>query len=127
VTARFVPDEKPKTVGVTNVLGQRSDEPSPGSIEFELGGKTLHLRPYIEDGDASQWFYVFRDETAPKETYGGGRFVYSAPAENGRVVLDFNKAYNPPCAFNPYTTCPLPPRENELPVAVRAGEMTYKK
>lgn len=122
VTARYVPDEKPQTVRIANVLGQVSEEPSPGVVELEIGGKTLRLRPIVEDGDASQWFYIFKDETAPAETYGGGRFLYSAPAIDGHVVLDFNKAYNPPCAFNPYTTCPLPPKENHLPVAVRAGE-----
>jgi uncharacterized protein (DUF1684 family) len=127
VTARFVPDSRPQTVSVANVLGQTSDEPSPGRIEFELGGRTLSLRPYIEDGDTSQWFYVFHDETAPRLTYGGGRFVYSKPAEDGRVVLDFNKAYNPPCAFNPYTTCPLPPKENRLAIEVPAGERKYQK
>jgi uncharacterized protein len=127
VTARFVPDEKPQTVRIVNVLGIATDEPSPGVVELELGGRTLRLRPIIEDGDASAWFYIFKDETAPEETYGGGRFLYSKPAEGGRVVLDFNKAYNPPCAFNPYTTCPLPPRENHLPVAIRAGERKPRK
>jgi len=122
ITARFVPDEKPQTVRIANVLGLVSDEPSPGMVEFEMNGRTLRLRPIIEDGDEREWFYIFKDETAPDETYGGGRFLYSKPAESGRVVLDFNKAYNPPCAFNPYTTCPLPPKENHLPVAIRAGE-----
>jgi uncharacterized protein len=127
VTARFVPDAKPQTVRIVNVLGIATDEPSPGVVEFTLGGRTLRLRPIIEDGDAREWFYIFKDETAPEETYGGGRFVYTKPAEDGRVVLDFNKAYNPPCAFNPYTTCPLPPKENHLPVAVRAGERKPRK
>jgi uncharacterized protein (DUF1684 family) len=127
VTARFVADPKPQTVSIVNVLGQASDEPSPGRVEFELDGTKVTLRPMIEDGDASQWFYVFRDATAPSQTYGGGRFLYSEPAADGRVVLDFNKAYNPPCAFNPYTTCPLPPKENQLAVAIPAGERKYKK
>ena len=122
VTARFVPDPKPRTVSMANVLGQTSEEPSPGVVEMELLGRKVRLRPIIEDGDESQWFYVFKDATAPRETYGGGRFVYSDPAKDGTVTLDFNKAYNPPCAFNPYTTCPLPPKENVLAMAVRAGE-----
>lgn len=127
VTARFVPDAAPQKVGIANVLGQTTEEPSPGRVEFEIDGKKLLLRPYIEDGDASQWFYVFRDATAPRVTYGGGRFLYSKPAEDGRVELDFNKAYNPPCAFNPYTTCPLPPKENLLSVDIPAGERKYQK
>jgi uncharacterized protein len=127
VTGRFVPDAAPQKVGIANVLGQTTEEPSPGRVEFEVDGHKLVLRPYIEDGDTSQWFYVFRDATAPKVTYGGGRFLYSKPAEGGRVELDFNKAYNPPCAFNPYTTCPLPPKENLLSVDIPAGERKYQK
>jgi uncharacterized protein (DUF1684 family) len=122
VTGRFAADTRPQTVRMANVLGQTSDEPSPGTVELEVLGRKVRLRPIIEDGDTSQWFYVFKDETAPKETYGAGRFVYSEPARDGVVTVDFNKAYNPPCAFNPYTTCPLPPKENVLPLPIRAGE-----
>jgi uncharacterized protein len=123
VVGRLVPDDKPRTLPITSVLGMVSEEPTPGRVELHLAGRKLYLRPYIEDGDTSQWFYVFRDATAPGQTYGGGRFFYSDPAKDGTVVIDFNKAYNPPCAFNPYTTCPLPPKENQLPIAVPAGEL----
>jgi uncharacterized protein (DUF1684 family) len=75
-----------------------------------------------ETDDAKELFFIFKDETAPRETYGAGRFVYSELPKDGRVVLDFNKAYSPPCAYTPYATCPLPPKQNELPVRIAAGE-----
>jgi hypothetical protein len=78
----------------------------------------------VQDDPNSLWF-IFRDMTSGKETYGAARFLYSDLPVNGKVVLDFNKAYNPPCAFNPYTTCPLPPPENRLPVGIEAGEKKY--
>ena len=98
---------------------------SPGYAVFQLHGKEYRLRPYLETADAKELFYVFRDLTAAKETYGAGRFLYSAMPEDGHVVLDFNKAYNPPCAFTPYATCPLPPAENRLAVRIEAGEKKY--
>jgi hypothetical protein len=95
---------------------------SPGEVVFTLQGQELRLQA-VNDGDML-WF-IFRDLTSGKETYGAARFLYAEPARDGRVELDFNKAYNPPCAFNPYTTCPLPPLENRLRVRVEAGEMSY--
>ena len=79
----------------------------------------------LDPADAQELFYIFKDETSGKETYGAGRFFYSAMPKDGTVTLDFNKAYNPPCAFTPYATCPLPPPENRLAVRIEAGEKKY--
>jgi hypothetical protein len=98
---------------------------SPGYAVFQLHGKEYRLRPVLETADAKELFYIFRDQTSAKETYGAGRFFYSAMPKDGKVELDFNKAYNPPCAFTPYATCPLPPQENRLPIRIEAGEKKY--
>ncbi len=98
--------------------------PSPGYAVFRIHGR-VRLRPILEEPDAKELFYIFRDQTSSKETYGAGRFMYSDLPHDGKVVLDFNKAYNPPCAFTPYATCPLPPAENRLPVRIEAGEKKY--
>jgi uncharacterized protein (DUF1684 family) len=123
VTARFVAE--PAEIPILNVIGQKEKYPSPGYASFVLQGHELRLRPYLEEPNANQLFYVFRDETSGKETYGGGRFLYSSMPANGEVVLDFNKAYNPPCSFTPYATCPLPPPENRLGIRIEAGEKKY--
>jgi len=127
IEGKLVPHDPPKTLEITNVLGDVSHEPSPGSLVFEIRGKTYRLDPIAEPGD-EELFVVFSDATNGKESYGGGRFLEVArPGEDGKVVIDFNKAYNPPCALSPYATCPLPPPENRLAIAVRAGEKTYEK
>jgi uncharacterized protein (DUF1684 family) len=123
VTAKWVPEAQ--KMPILNIIGQTESVDSPGYAVFQLHGKEYRLRPYLETSDAKELFYVFRDLTAAKETYGAGRFLYSAMPENGQVVLDFNKAYNPPCAFTPYATCPLPPAENRLAVRIEAGEKKY--
>lgn len=123
VSARFVAD--PIQIPILNVLGQTEQYQSPGYAVFHLQGQELHLRPYLEEPGDKQLFYVFRDQTSGKETYGGGRFLYSAMPRDGQVVLDFNKAYNPPCSFTPFATCPLPPAENRLPIRLEAGEKKY--
>jgi uncharacterized protein (DUF1684 family) len=120
VTARFVSYEKPKSIPIASVIGYTDQEPSPGYAEFTIGGQSLRLEPVLEDGEL---FFIFRDQTAAKETYPSGRFLYAALPRDGKVELDFNKAQNPPCAFTPYATCPLPPRQNILPVRIEAGEM----
>lgn len=122
VVARFVPYDAPKKVRVPNVIGQVNDLPSPGYVVFALGGRELRLDPVLEEPDADELFFIFSDRTAGKETYGAGRFLYAAMPKDGTVVLDFNKAYTPPCAFTPYATCPLPPAQNRLPVSLEAGE-----
>jgi hypothetical protein len=125
VEARWVPYAQPKPLKVPNVLGQSEPMPSPGYAEFALGGKALRLDAVLESPEAEELFVIFRDETSGEETYGAGRFLYADLPRDGKVVLDFNKAYNPPCAFTPYATCPLPPPQNRLPVRVEAGEKAY--
>ncbi len=121
VSARFVPDAR--KIPIPNVLGQTEDTPSPGYVEFELEGRKLRLTPVEES--PNELFFIFRDLTSGQETYGSGRFLDTAMPKDGRVELDFNKAYNPPCAFTPYATCPLPPKQNRLPVRIAAGELKY--
>lgn len=122
IVARFVPYEQAQKIAVPNILGQTDYEASPGYAIFTLEGQEFRLDPTTE---GNQLFFVFRDLTSAKTTYGAGRFLYTDQPKEGRVVLDFNKAYNPPCAFTPYATCPLPPKQNRLKVAIEAGEMKY--
>ena len=110
---------------VPNVAGTAFEEPVPGVVSFERAGQKLDLTPVGEEG--KPLFFVFGDRTNGGATYGGGRFLYADwPTEEGVVVLDFNFAYNPPCVFSPYATCPLPPTENKLKLAVEAGELGYR-
>lgn len=120
VKARWTALNEPKKISVPDIIGNVNDEESPGFAEFELDGKTISLFP-IREGE--NLFFVFKDLTSEKETYGAARFLYSELPLDGIVVLDFNKAVNPPCAFTRYATCPLPPKENIIPVAIRAGEL----
>jgi len=120
VRARFV--SQPKKMFFDAQAGDRQEYMSPGYVEWERNGQTLRLTPVTEDG---QLFFVFRDATSGKSTYAAARFLDTDPPKDGFVVLDFNKAYNPPCVFTPYATCPLPPPENRLKVAVEAGERMY--
>ncbi len=125
VEARFEPFNPPRHIRMPNVLGITTDEIAPGLLAFTVGGKEYRVEPILEEG-TNDYFIVFKDATSGKETYGAARFVYAPPADkNGRTVIDFNKAYNPPCAFTPYATCPLPPPENRLPFRVEAGEKKY--
>ncbi len=123
VTASFIPDAEPKEMMIMNVLGDELKMKTPGMLSFELQGKTYQLRPVIEDD--KKLFILFRDATAGKTSYGAGRFLYADLPKDGKVVLDFNRAENPPCAFTLYATCPLPPRQNFLPIAIEAGEMDF--
>ena len=123
VEARFVPYDPPKKVSVPNILGQVDELPSPGYAAFTVGGREVRLDPVLEEPGASELFFIFRDETARKETYQAGRFLYTAMPKDGKLTLDFNKAYSPPCAFPPYATGPLPPKQNRLPLRLEAGEM----
>ena len=124
VVARFVPHAAPVMLDIPTVLGTVESMPSPGYASFELPGaaQPLRLDAVLEPGE-TELFFIFRDATAGKTTYGAGRFLYAAPPVDGTVVLDFNRAYSPPCAFTPHATCPLPPPNNRLPVAIEAGEM----
>lgn len=123
VTGRFIPDPAPRTLRVTNTFGDTDDYPTEGVVEFTVQGQTHRLRPFTTRPD--RFFFVFRDATSGEETYEAARFLYADLQGDGTVPLDFNMAYNPPCAFNPYTTCPIPLPENVLPMAVVAGERDY--
>jgi uncharacterized protein (DUF1684 family) len=125
VTAKFTPHPKPKDVEILNMLGDIERYQSPGVVDFELQGQAIRMEP-VSRSDGGLWF-IFKDATSGKETYPAARFLYADAPKEGRVVVDFNKAYNPPCAFNPYTTCPMPPKENRLKVRIEAGEKNYKK
>lgn len=125
VEARLAPYVPAKKLPIPTVLGTVDSLVSPGALLFRLAGQDLRLDAILEKPGARELFVIFSDATSGEETYPGGRFLYAPLPQDGRTVLDFNKAYNPPCAFTPYATCPLPPRQNELPVAVRAGERTY--
>ena len=121
VTATWVPSEGKKTVEVPNVLGDVTPTPVAGTVVFKVNGQELRLSDL--GGDPSKrLFFVFSDLTSKTVTYPGGRFLETDPVANGTVVLDFNRAYSPPCAVTPYATCPLAPQENRLPVAIPAGE-----
>ena len=122
ITARFVPYEPVKQIPIANILGQVDPLPSPGAAVFKLDGVWRRLDAVLEEPDAKELFFIFRDRTAGKETYPAGRFLYAAMPKDGQVVLDFNKAYSPPCAFTPFATCPLPPTQNRLGSPIEAGE-----
>jgi len=123
VTAKFVPYQMPKILSIPNILGETEQDASPGYVLFTLDGHSLRLDPVVEDDQ--QLFFIFHDLTSGKETYPPGRFLYTDLPKNGEVVMDFNKAQNPPCAFTAYATCPLPPKQNRLPVRIEAGELNY--
>ena len=124
VTGRLEPDASDEPMEIVDVTGIVTRETSPGRVAFELDGQTWRLRS-LDGGDGKLWL-IFGDATNGSETYGGGRFLYTEPvADDGTVVVDFNLAYNPPCVFSPYATCPLPPAENRLPLRIEAGELLY--
>jgi len=123
VTAQFEPFPEPKEIAVPNVLGGNFKMKSPGMLKFSLNGKEYRLQP-VDEGDGTL-FIIFRDKSSENETYRSGRFLYAEKPVNGAAVLDFNKAENPPCAFTPYATCPLPPPGNSLDLEIKAGEKRY--
>ena len=123
LTGTFEPFATPQEIEIPNILGGNFKMKSPGIVKFHLNGKEFALQPVIEND--KQLFFIFKDETAGGETYGAGRFLYTDNPLNGQVVLDFNKAENPPCAFTDFATCPLPPEQNRLAVAITAGEKKY--
>jgi uncharacterized protein (DUF1684 family) len=121
--AAFEPYDEPREVEITTVIGTQVKVLSPGRVTFTLEGQSHSLRSFVSEAGETELWFIFKDETSGKETYGF-RFLY-ADLAGGRVDLDFNKAYNPPCAFTPFATCPLPPRENRLDVRIEAGERAY--
>ncbi len=125
IEARWVPFDPPHTLETPNVLGQVDRYPVPGKAVFERDGKTFELLPVIEVPGDKQLFLIFADRTSGKETYGAARFLYADMPRDGKLVLDFNQAYNPPCAFTSFATCPLAPPENRLDLRVTAGEKKY--
>ncbi len=127
VAARYVSYAEPKPIKVPNILGHSEAMPSLGYAVFERDGQEVRLEGVLEEKDARQLFFIVRDQTSGKETYPAGRFLYADLPKAGQIVLDFNKAYNPPCAFTPYATCPLPPPQNWMPVRIEAGELSYGK
>lgn len=123
ITAQFIAYEQPKEFPIINVLGDVEKYKSPGVLKFKLNGQEYTLQP-VSSGD-DELFIIFRDLTSNKTTYAASRFIYTGKPKDGQVVLDFNQAINPPCAFTNYATCPLPPRQNYLGVAIEAGELIY--
>ncbi|MCX7555475.1 DUF1684 domain-containing protein [Xanthomonadaceae bacterium JHOS43] len=121
--ARFEPHAEGSTIEIANVINQLQPMPNPGALVFERDGRTHRIEAIgNDDGSLS---LIFADRTSGRETYGAGRFLDTAAPRDGVVTVDFNLAYNPPCAFNDYSTCPLPPPENRLDLAVTAGEKKY--
>ena len=123
-TARFVPYPEPRKVEIETTLGDREKLDIVGYVTFSLGGKEYRLDAEKDDNTGGL-FIVFRDLTSRTETYQAARFLDTDWPKDGAVEVDFNKAYNPPCAYNPYTTCPLPSPGNRLPIEIPAGEKRY--
>jgi len=123
--AKFVPYPKLKEVPVPNVLGQLVPMQSPGYVEFTLKGHAYRLEPVYETSAHEDLFFIFKDTTSRTDTYEAGRFLHTPLPEGDVIDLDFNRAYNPPCAFTEFATCPLPVKENQLQVAIKAGELRY--
>ena len=124
VLGRFIPDAAPRRLPVVNTFGDVDSFETEGVVEFALNGETLRLRPFTTE--PGRFYFVFNDASSGTETYEAARFLYSDLSRDGTTILDFNEAYNPPCSFNPFTTCPIPLPENQLPVKVLAGEMKYR-
>jgi uncharacterized protein (DUF1684 family) len=121
---KLIPDVK--KIPILNIIGQTEMEESPGWVEFTLEGRPYRLRPiYEETANGRTLYFLFKDATNKTKTYQAGRMLNTPLAAHGTVDLDFNRSYTPPCAFTPYATCPLPPKENRLPIAIEAGELRY--
>jgi uncharacterized protein (DUF1684 family) len=125
IVGRYEAFPEPREMLIPNQLGHTDTTEAYGRVVFTVDGVEHDLIPTQDDAEDGNLFFVFADETNGAETYGAGRFLYTPIREDGTVVLDFNRAYNPPCAYNPWTTCPLPPEGNTLPIAVTAGEQKY--
>jgi len=125
VTARFEPYSPRRSIKIMNILGMEESMDCPGAIVFKKDGQDYRLDAVLEAPDDKELFVMFADATSGRETYGAGRFMYIAMPVENTVEVDFNKAYNPPCAFNDFATCPLPPQQNRLKTKVEAGEKKY--
>lgn len=125
ISASFIPFEKPKIISIPTIIGTPDEMTCKGELHFKIDDKNYSILPVDEEG---QFFIIFADETNGEETYGAGRFVYADPPDStGKVIIDFNKAYNPPCIFTPFATCPLPPKENVIRTKITAGEKLWGK
>ena len=125
LSAKFTAYVKPKQVPVPNVLGQLVTMESPGYVEFKIKGQSYRLEPVYETSRREDLFFIFKDLTSKTETYEAGRFLHTPLPRDGAVDLDFNRAYNPPCAFTEFATCPLPIKDNQLAVRIPAGELRF--
>jgi len=130
VKARWIPYNPPKELDIPTILGTTTHLTAPGVAEFTIDGQTLRLEPALEDPKSTELFFIIRDTTSKTTSYGAGRFLYTPLPEQGvtqpgELWLDFNRLINPPCAFTAYATCPLPPPQNRLNVAIPAGEKRY--
>lgn len=126
IVAEWIPLDPPFQLATGTVIGTIENYPAPGRAVFERDGQRFELYPVLEAPDDKQLFLIFADATSGKETYGAARFLYIDPPHEGKVVIDFNRAYNPPCAFTAFATCPLAPPENRLDLRVTAGERKYR-
>ena len=132
VTARWIPFKPPLVEEIPTVIGTTLKLPAPGLAMFLIDGKVQHLEPVLEDPSGKTLFFILRDETSKTTTYAGGRFLHTGLPDHGldepgNLTLDFNRLENPPCAYTIYATCPLPPEQNRLGVALEAGERRYEK
>jgi uncharacterized protein (DUF1684 family) len=125
IVATWVPFDPPHKLEIGSVIGTIDKVDVPGKAVFQRDGHTYELLPYQEE-PGGELFFVIADRTSGKETYGAARFLYSALPKDGKVILDFNEAYNPPCSFTPFATCPLAPPENRLDLRITAGEKKYR-
>ena len=130
VTAKWIPFVPAHTEKIPTIIGTTLDMPAPGLAEFALDGKTVQIEPVLEDPGAKELFFILRDATSRTTTYQSARFLYAAFPDHGldqpgSLVLDFNRLQNPPCAYTPYATCPLPPYINRLAISIPAGEQRY--
>jgi uncharacterized protein len=130
VVARWIPYTPHKTITLATLVGTNYDQPVPGAAEFQLAGMTFRLEPVLEDPAVAKLFFILRDTTSTTTTYGACRFLYTGFPTNGldkpgELVLDFNRLENPPCAYTPFSTCPLPPPGNRLPIPLPVGEQRY--
>jgi uncharacterized protein len=126
VTAAYVPYDTPETMQIPNILGDIDTMVSPGTAAFEMDGQRMQMVAIADPDHPKELWFIFRDLTTGKETDPAARFLYTPLPENGRVTLDFNRSQNPPCAYNAFATCPLPPQPNRMPVRVEAGEKIYE-
>jgi len=130
IHAKWIPYNPPKMIDIPTILGTVSKLPAPGIAEFTIDGQISRLEPVLEDPQSTDLFFILRDTTSKTTTYGAGRFLYTELPDHGlsqpgELWLDFNRLVNPPCAFTPYATCPLPPTQNRLNVAIPVGEERY--